>query len=265
MNTAYKYELNKAASILANDLLRLKPGETIVITADTQTDLRVVDALAGAAHTAGAKPMVVTLVSPLGVGKAADPLLPVEPLTGALSNADVWVEFNQQWLLYSTPFERAMKVNPKLRYDCLVGMDVDMMVRLIGRVDARSLSGFLKKVTAMTQAARQMRITTPAGNDLSFRMLPEERLVTCDDGMADEPGPHFMAGQICFFPEFDSIEGCLVFDGTIAPPCGFLNEPVFLDVTKGRVVNVRGGKKAGEFRAWLESFDDPNMFRLAHA
>jgi 2,5-dihydroxypyridine 5,6-dioxygenase len=264
MTQYYEYELVKAAGILANDMFKLQKGETIIITADTQSDMRVVNAAAAAAHAAGAFPMVITLAAPLGVGKAADAMLPVEALTAALVKADAWVEFNEQWLLYSTPFERAFELNKKLRYSCLVGMTVDMMVRLIGRVDAPLLSQFLHQVTAMTQSAHEMRITTPAGNDLSYRMLPQERSVLCDDGLAAEPGTHFMAGQICFFPQFDSIHGKLVFDGTIAPPCGFLNEPVVLDVEAGRVVKISGGRKADEFRTWLESFDDPNMFRLAH-
>ncbi|NMB93100.1 MAG: aminopeptidase, partial [Flexilinea flocculi] len=153
MTEYFEYELTKAASILINDMFRLKKGETLVITADTQTDMRVVNAVAAAAHTAGAKPMTIVLASPLGVGKAADNMLPVDSLTGALLYADAWVEFNQQWLLYSTPFERAMKENKKLRYSCLVGMTVDMMVRLIGRIDAALLSDFLHQVTEMTQKA----------------------------------------------------------------------------------------------------------------
>lgn len=264
MNTYYEFELVKAASILVNDMFCLKPGETFVITADTQTDMRVVNSVAAAAHTAGAKPMVILMASPLGVGKAADPMLPVEALTGALNAADAWVEFNEQWLLYSTPFERAMAENKKLRYSCLVGMTVDMMVRLIGRIDAALLSKFLHKVTDMTQKANHMRITTPAGNDLSFNMLSKERLVSCDDGLASTPGMHFLGGQISFFPEFDSINGKLVFDGTISPPCGFLKEPVVLDIEKGIIRKISGGRQADELRQWLESFDDPNMFRLAH-
>ena len=260
----YEYEIHKAALILVKDMFCLKPGETIIITADTQSDMRVVHATAAAAHSIGAKPMVITLAAPLGVGKAADTLLPVEALTGALSHTDAWVEFNEQWLLYSTPFERASAENKKMRYMCLVGMTVDMMVRLIGRVDAALLSLFLKKVCGMTQKAKDMRITSPAGNDISFTLLPEERIVTCDDGMGDTPGMHFMSGQICFFPDFESINGTIVFDGTISPPCGFLKEPVRLTVKKGRVVEISGGSQADEFRTWLGSFNDPNMFRLAH-
>lgn len=264
MTGFYEYELHKAALILAKDMLRLKPGETIVITGDTQTDMRVVESVAAAAHAVGAFPMVIKLASPLGVGKAADPLLPVDALSAALCQADVWVEFNKQWLLYSTPFERAMAANKRLRYMCLVEMTVDMMVRLIGHIDAQLLSTFMHKVTDMTQRSKRMRITTPAGNDLSFTFLPEERTVTCDDGLADTPGMHFLGGQICFVPDFDSINGRLVFDGTIAPPCGFLKEPVTLEIEKGRVVQIRGGSQAEELRRWLDSFEDPNMYRLAH-
>ena len=85
----YEYELVKASSIVTRELLKLKPGETVVITADTETDPRVVDATAGAAFAVGAKPMVIWLASPLGVAKAADPLLPVKELTAAFKDADV--------------------------------------------------------------------------------------------------------------------------------------------------------------------------------
>ncbi|GAI56809.1 unnamed protein product, partial [marine sediment metagenome] len=121
--------------VLVNELLKLKEGETFVITADTESDPTVVDATARAAFAAGAKPMVIWLASPLGVGKAADPMLPVDALTAVLKEADAWVEYNNQWLLYSTPYDIAMKENKKLRHLCLVGMSADMMVRCIGRVN----------------------------------------------------------------------------------------------------------------------------------
>ena len=40
----YQYELGKASDIIARELFKLKPGETFVITADTESDARVVDA-----------------------------------------------------------------------------------------------------------------------------------------------------------------------------------------------------------------------------
>ena len=157
-----------------------------------------------------------------------------------------------------------MAKNKRLRYMCLVEMTVDMMVRLIGRIDAAALSAFMHPVVEMTQKAGSMRITTPAGNDLAFRLLATERIVSCDDGLCETPGMHFLGGQISFVPDFESINGRLAFDGSISPPCGLLKEPVLLDVKNGRVTRIEGGRQAEELRRWLASFDDPNMYRLAH-
>lgn len=96
MPRLYEIELGKAADILVRELFKVKPGETFVITADTESDWRVVEATARAAFSAGGKPMVIWLASALGVGKAADPMLPQEALTGALKAADAWVEFNNE-------------------------------------------------------------------------------------------------------------------------------------------------------------------------
>jgi len=264
MSQYYEYELGRAAKILCEDLFKLKPGETFVITADTESDERVVDATARAAFACGAKPMVIYTASPLGVGKAADPMLPVEALTAALVKADAWVEFNNEWLLYSTPYDIAVKENKKLRYLNLVGLSVDMMVRNIGRIDYPNLEKFMKKIAKKTFSAKHMRITTPAGTDVEFDNEPG-RPQLLDLGYADTPGSHMMAGQIGWSPNFESINGKIVFDGSLVPPIvGILKEPVHLTVKKGEVVKIEGGKEATEYDKWLKSFNDPQMLKLAH-
>jgi len=264
MTTYYQYELAKAAMVLARDLVCLKEGESVIISADTQADMDVVNATAAAAHTIGAKPLVTVIATPPGVGKVADAVIPLEPLTAALLQADAWIEFNKMYLGYSSVGEIALTENKKLRYSNMVGMDADMMVRLVGRVNMPLLSKFLQAVTRLTQPVTDMRITTPAGNDLSFKLLPKERAVLCEDGMADRPGPHYLAGQICFYPDYPTINGKMVFDGPISPPGGFLDAPVTIDIEKGQIAKISGGKKADEWRSWLESFNDPNMYRVAH-
>ena len=259
----YFYELTAASTKLANDMLGLKPGETIVITADTESDMDVVQATASAAFSAGAKPMIITYPAPHGVGKAADPMLPLEALTGALLHADAWVEFNNQWMLYSTPFERAMAGNKKLRYLCLVGMDADMMTRLIGRVEQNKLSVFLRAVADKTYAANTMRITTPSGTDLEFELNPEN-VLSCDSGEAKTPGIHMLGGQIGFIPKLSSINGRLVFEGAILPVPGVISDTVIMTVANGVVTEIEGGAAATVFRNWLETFNDPSMLRLAH-
>ncbi|MEA1964672.1 MAG: aminopeptidase [Candidatus Aerophobetes bacterium] len=262
----YQYEVGKASSVLVRELFKLKPGETFVITADTESDSRVVDATASAAFAVGAKPMVIWLASPLGVGKAADPMLPVEALTAVLKEADAWVEFNNQWLLYSTPYDIAVKENKKLRYLNAVGMNVDLMVRCIGRVNYPVLGKLLERVREMTMSAKHMRMTTPAGEELEFDNSSDpNHLYTLAKGYADQPGSHMLAGQIAWTPDLESINGTLVFDGSLVPPCGKLEESVRLTIEKGKVARIEGGNQAREFEVWLNSFNDPGMFRLAHA
>jgi len=260
----YEYELGKAAKVLCEELFKLKPGETFVITADTESDERVVEATASAAFACGAKPMVINVASAMGVGKAADRYLPLEALTAALLKADAWVEFNGEWLLYSTPYDIAMKENTKLRHLCLVGMSVDMMVRNIGRVDYPNLEKFMRLLGKKTMAVKHMRITTPAGTDIEFDNTPG-CMLDMNIGYADIPGSHMMAGQIGWSPNFESINGKIVFDGSLVPPCiGILRTPVALIIKKGVIVKFEGGSEATVYEKWLKDFNDPMMLKLAH-
>lgn len=259
----YEYELGKAADIVTRDLLALRPGETFVITADTESDPDVINATARAAFTIGAKPMVIWTASPLGVGEAADPMLPVEALTGALKGADAWVEYNNQWLLYSTPYNVAMKENEKLRHLNLVGMNPDMMIRCIGRIDFAALQQFQEKFSNLLSEAKHVRITTAAGEDVEFDHAPSIP-IRCRMGYAHQPGSEMLAGQISSTPDFGSIHGTIVFDGSLVPPCGKLEEPVHLTIEAGTIIKAEGGTQAQEFRTWMNSFNHPQMKRLAH-
>ena len=263
MTGLYEYEIGKAADILCRELFKLKSGETFAITADTESDPRVVEAVARAAFAVGAKPMVIWLASPLGVGKAADPMLPVKALSAALKESDAWVEFNNQWLLYSTPYEIATRENKNLRYLCLVGMNPDMMTRCLGRVDYPNLKVFQETITDMTKKARHMKLTTPAGTNVEFDNDPTRPMI-CEVGYADTPGSHMLSGQIGWSPIFETINGIIAFDGSIVPPVGLVKEPVKLHIQKGKIVKIEGGKDAVDYEAWLRSFNDPNMFNMAH-
>jgi len=259
----YEYELTQSAFTLVKDLFKLKKGEEFVITADTESDSKVVDTVASVAFSIGAKPIVIWIPSPLGVGKEADSMIPLKTLTSLLKEADAWVEFNNKWLLYSTPWEIALKENKKLRHMCLVGMNTDMMVRCIGRVNYELLNKFQAKVVELTRKAENMHITTTVGTDISFKNDPNLP-ITYESGYADTPGSHFMIGQIGWAPIYESIEGLIVFDGSLSPPIGLLRNPIKLYVKKGKIEKIEGGIEATIFESWLKNLNDENMFLLAH-
>ncbi len=113
MPVFYEYELGKTADIIARDLFELKAGEILVVTADTESDERVVDAAARAAFDCGTRPLVVWRASPLGVSKAAGEMLPFESLTTLRKMADAWVAFKNKWLLYLTAYDTAIEENKR--------------------------------------------------------------------------------------------------------------------------------------------------------
>jgi len=264
MAELYEYELGKASKVLVEELFKLKPGETMIITADTESDPRVVDATARAAFAAGGKPMVVWLASPLGVGKAADPMLPEEALTAALRASDAWVEFNNEWIFYSTTYDRVYRDDCKLRHLCLVGMNPSMMVRCIGRINHPALKAFQDEVTELIKRSKHVRIRSHGKYDIDFDNFPG-RNVLCRDGYAETPGSHMMSGQMSWSPDFDTLNGQIAFDGSINPPLGRIEEPVVLTVSKGTIVKVDGGSEARALDAWFKGFNHPQMLRVAHA
>ncbi|ASJ16458.1 leucyl aminopeptidase [Thermococcus chitonophagus] len=259
----YEFELGLAAEKLVRDILNVKDGEVVAITADTLSSEDVVNATAREVFKCGGKPLVLWIPTPPGVGKAADPALPQRALIGMLKGVDIWIEFNHNWLLYSTVFDEVLQENKDLRYICLVGMNPEIMVRTIGKVNMVALAEFLEKLGELTSSAREVRITTPAGTDVEFRNK-KGRPIIVHSGRVNKGEYEMLPGQISWTPKLKTIYGKIVFDGSLYPPIGLLRDPVTLIIEKGRIVDIQGKREAQEFEKWLESFEDENMYQLAH-
>ena len=86
-NTYLSFEVTSAALKLVRDFMLVKEGENVVITADTSADFRVVEAVAGAAYSVGANPVIIHYPTS---GKAYEE--PIRPVADAVVHADVWIE-----------------------------------------------------------------------------------------------------------------------------------------------------------------------------
>ena len=257
------FELVEAAHKLVRDVLKVSRGDEVVITIDTAGDWNVALATAEAASLVGAKPVVFLHQTPVGVGMAADKYLPVKTLTAVLRDADVWIEYNRNWLLYSTPYWKAMETG-KVKYICLVGMYSDMMVRTIGRVDINAMYEFQRKLATITSKCKRMRVRNPSGMDVEFENDPARPVLV--EGEVYGPGEYMLFGQVDWAPVEESINGVIVFDGSVWPPeeLGVLKSPIKLHVSEGKVKKIEGGYEARVFEKWLKSFNDEKMFNVAH-
>ncbi|HCC33511.1 MAG TPA: leucyl aminopeptidase [Clostridiales bacterium] len=257
-------ELARAAYVIVKDMVQVKEGESLLITVDSVNEWRPAEEVAKAGQALGAKVMVAWHSTPPGYGKVADPGLP-DPLVAAIPRTDAWVEFNNQWLLYSTPWEVAMN-NGHTRNLFLGGLNTDQVVRCIGQLDMKAQTAFQNKVVSLTRKARQMRITTPAGTDVSFENDPTRPMT--NELTAETPGPHFLVGQIGWAPVEKTINGTIVFDGSFSgggeADLGILKRPIQLVVKDGIITAIKGGEEAAILRRWLEKLGDRRMYSLAH-
>ena len=257
-------ELSQAAYKLMHDQVRVKKGESVLITIDSRADFRVAEEIAKVSEMLGAKVMLAWHSTPKGYGALTMPYLP-EPLIACADKTDVWIEMNDQWLLYSPIWDAAV-TNGRTRQGMLGGLGIDRIVRCIGQVDIDIQKEFQDTLTAMTKKAKKVRITNDAGTDVSFLMDPQRPVN--NEIIYDQPGGHFLLGQIGWAPVEESINGVIAFDGTISgggdAELGFLTEPVIYVVEKGRIQEIKGGKQADILRAYYKKLDDPNMYIAAH-
>lgn len=254
----YAFELAKGAKKLVEDVMLVKPGENVVITADTVSDWRVVQAVAQAVFVMDARPVVLWYET-----QPNAQMEPPPPVARAVEVADVWIELAVAYILYTEARQKATQAG--CRYACMSGMDVDMIVRTIGRVDYPRMMELGDKLCELTQGADEIRITSPAGTDLLAHN--GGRPVRQSGGLGDEKGASVMlGGQVAWLPVVESIQGTLVFDAALWPPAelGVLSSPVTLKIEKGFIQEVLGGTEATVFEEWLAGFNDPNMYRIAH-
>ncbi|MGH3740393.1 MAG: hypothetical protein ACRDT8_15385 [Micromonosporaceae bacterium] len=252
------YEAALGARKLVEEIMRVKPGENVVISADTASDSRVVELTAQAAMAAGASPTVVRYET-----RASSAMEPPAPVAGAVAAADVWIEYAVGYIMHSEAFRVAIARGA--RYANLTNMDVQMLVDTVARVDFAGVTRLGEALVELLAAAQEVRVTTPAGTDLTGRN--EGRPVNLRGVPATEPGQTVMlAGQISWNPVEHTQHGTLVFDGAVWPPdeLGLLRSPVRCAVESGQVTNVDGGADASVFERWMASHDDQNMYRIAH-
>ena len=265
-NFLFEYELNKAARVLVEDMLKLKKDEIFVITCDTRSDMRVVNATAAAAFSVAAKPLVMTCATPLGTANMVDDFLPSRAVLGALKEADAWIEYNFMYIFYSQLSNDIFAANKHLREMVLPGLTADQFVRMFGRLDFEALHQFLSRLAAMTDQAEHIRFTSELGEDVEFMNFPsEKRLICCDSGLMDRPGIYQMPGQIGWEPDFDTVNGVIVFDASLVPQVGPVDMPVKVTLEKGMIVKIEGGAAGRAWDKFLRDFDDPQMLRVSHA
>ena len=259
MTMTRTWEIKKGACKVVNELVNVREGEEVLIYADTTVDPEIVDSTAEQVFITGGRPVVMWYETLNNPGDE-----PPAIVAGAMKNANAIVEYASRFLYITDAYAEALKAGA--RHLCLTGMTKDMMVNCITNVDTGLLDKLGTELTELTKKAKMMRINSKAGTDISFNL--EGRPIFLDTGVTSKTHPEgFLGGQISWAPVEDTTNGTLVFDGSIWPPdeVGLLREPVTLRVEHGKITEFSDNKQSRAYKKWLDGFDDPNMFNIAHA
>jgi leucyl aminopeptidase (aminopeptidase T) len=257
--THYSFEVMRGATVLVRDVMLAKPGESVLITCDSSGDRRVAEAIAEAAFTVGASPVLLYYPTPLKTFASEM----VAPMSAAAASADIWIELAYATVMHSESWRKAMAAG--CRYINLTGMDAQMMVNCITNIDYDLVVDLGKHLVEALGAADKVEIRSAAGTNLVA--YNRGRKIRLSGEKATKKGyPIMMGGQISWCPIEETINGVIVFDGAVFPPAqlGLLRAPIRIEFKDGAAVGITGGREADIFRSWMASFNDPNMYRLAH-
>ena len=227
----------RAADVLVRDYMALKPGENVLITADTDGDEAVWRAVLSVAQQADGRAALL-LIPPLPFqGRLADAYV-TPTLTQATLAADVWIDFTFPYLAGSGLYDQAMETK-RVRYLLGGDMTADGLVRLFGRVDLDRYYAVHSAFDALINDAigRPVRITDNASTDVTFKLgkrgFEKPR-------RADKPGAVLVPGACTMFPDIDSVQGRIQVGSVFHEYYTALATPLTLEVD-GKIKALEGG------------------------
>jgi leucyl aminopeptidase (aminopeptidase T) len=228
-------DLARATDILVRDYCAVKSDESVLITADTHTDMTVVAAALNAANNVGAKSVVNVVPRMPFQGGLSNPYI-AEPLAAAIAASDVWIDFMFPNIAGSDAYEHAIK---RVRYVMCGDVKPDSVVRMFGRVDLDRLYDVHRSFIDVTNKAvgKEARIINDRGSDVTFELgklpFPKPR-------RAEKPGLYTVPGAMGLWPVPDKVKGYIVVDCCFHEYYAQLTPPLKIKID-GRIKEIAGG------------------------
>lgn len=236
--------LKKAADTALESGLRIREGETILICTDSLLK-KIGQAFHEAAVRRGNETIYVEITPREENGED-----PPEPVIEAMKASDVVI----------APTSKSLTHTPARRAACEAGARVATLPGITEETMTRCLAADLLKIAERTQAvaeilddAKQVRITSPAGTDISFSIEGVKAIAS--KGLIHNPGEYgnLPSGEAYLMPVEGSAEGVFFVDGSMASIGSLIDsEPLCIRVEKGMAIEISGGEPASQLTDRLE-------------
>ena len=228
--------IERADYILGN-LMAVKAGEEVLIVIDPQTDMRMAEAMAGAAARCGAEYGIYMM--PIR-NKDKATIFP-KSLERGMEACDVFVGMTTSSgaAIYNNHLKDLIR-QKKLREVSICLRTIDNFTRGGALADYEQVYADGVRLQEIWRGHKTAHITTPAGTDLYMEMNDMEPIIEC--GIARNPGDTmaWSDGEVSLGPVIDTTNGKLVVDG---PICyyGHPTTPIEMNIVDGRIKEVVSG------------------------
>jgi len=249
-------QLYRAAETAVQDVLKVKPGERVLIVTNPEEDVsEISQALYRAAVEAQARPtlMYQPVKSQLDF---AEP-----EVIGAIKSApEVLISMSANkigkdeeaiahpYMVDGKPIPNTfhyLMETKKTRSFWSPSVTREMFASMVP-VDYVRMKREAAWVKDIFDRAVEIRVTAPAGTDVRFSVAGRKGMV--DDGDFSRPGEggNLPAGETFVSPVVGTTEGLIVFDGSISSHDGIIiiEEPIRVTYQNGFITDITGGEEA---------------------
>jgi leucyl aminopeptidase (aminopeptidase T) len=250
-------ELQSAAKIAIQDSLKVKEGEQVIIITNPDPEVSLISkALYDATLDAKGRPIIMYQHAKTQLDFAepaitamfeANPEVVISMSAEKLGKdkkgiVNPYVHENKKW---DNIFHLHMYGYKTCRSFWSPGTTIDSFIRTVP-IDYALLRKQCKAVKDVLDKAVSVRITAPAGTDITFGL--KGRLGMSDDGDFSRGGEggNLPAGETFISPENNTAEGVIVYDGSMSlhDKTILINDPIRCKLEKGFITDISGGNDA---------------------
>ena len=251
----YDRSLAAGAKASVKDVLGLKKGETLMILANPNRDVREISmAIFDAAQKAGASPVLAFqrekgqfdfTEESLVKAMSAEPDALLSISADRLGKDRVGLlQGYQGKRKYNSLFEMLYEER-KSRAFWSPGITKDMFRRTVP-IDYTRLRSDCKRITKILDASESVRVTAPGGTDIVIGL--RGRKAKRDDGDFRKPGlsGNIPSGEVYVSPQLGTATGVIAFDGSIVLNEGevVIKTPIVTEVSDGYITKITGRSEA---------------------
>lgn len=244
----------KGCEILLNTCAGAKPGDKVLVVTDNKS--MEIGRLMYDCASRSNDTTLVCMKERITHGSA-----PTDCVAAAMAKADI-IFSATTFSLYNTA-ARISACKAGARFVNMADYSLPMLEEGCLFVDFGKLRALVDG-TAAKITGKVCTITTPAGTNMTTSI--EGRKAVSGYGLADRPGMAASPPDIetAVGPADNSAEGVLVIDGSIPlPGLGMIREPITLQVEKGFITKISGGKEAKLLEEALRAVNDQRVYLVA--